>query len=195
MSVRLRLALWSGGLVGLALLVAGLLAYAIHGRNLYADQDLMLRTGAEHAAQEYAANRDISRLIPTSLDVTIRVYDAAGHVIDSTPNASTTPTVDPRGLESQPSTPLYDPLLGLVPPFAAVDSGHGTFGLTVRSDGIRWRLYLLPLDGQPARYLLAAAPLNAIDSFIQRFRQLVGLLALAAVSYTVFASWTVVDRA
>ncbi|MCL4370736.1 MAG: HAMP domain-containing histidine kinase [Chloroflexi bacterium] len=195
MSVRLRLALWSAGLVGLALLVAGLLAYAIHGRNLYADQDVMLRTGAEHAAQEYTANRNITRLIPTSPDVTIRVYDSAGHVIDSTPNAPTAPAVDPRGLESRPSTPPYDPILGLVPPFAAVDTGQGTFGLATASDGTRWRLYLLPLDGQPARYLLAAAPLNAIDSFIQRFRQLVGLLALAGAAITVFASWTIVDRA
>ncbi len=193
MSLRLRLALWSGGLIGLAMLLVGLLAYAVHGRNLYADVDLTLRTAAEHAAEEYARDPASGRITAASPDIAVRAYGPAGEVVVSSPNAASAPTTDPgRGLSS--SEPLFDPIVALAPPFTPVDAGPGTFGLAKGPDGTRWRLYLLPIDGSGVSYFLAGVPLDRIDAFIRSFRWLVGILAAAGAVVTIVASWLVADR-
>ena len=55
MSLRLRLALWYGGLTGLVVLLVGLLTYAAHTRGHYDEMDYTLYTSAEHIAQELIA--------------------------------------------------------------------------------------------------------------------------------------------
>lgn len=195
MSLRLRLALWSGGLIGLAMLLVGLLAYAVHGRDLYADVDLMLRTTAEHAAEEYARDPASGQITAAPPDIAVRVYGPTSQVVVSSPNAALAPSLDPRSLSPQPPESLFDPVIGLAPPFTPVDEGAGTFGLARDPNGVRWRLYMLPVDDPTARYFVAAAPLDRVDGFIARFRWLVVLLVAAGIVITVIASWIVVDRA
>ena len=53
MSLRLRLALWYGGLTGVAIVLVCVLAYAIHSRAHYDDLDGTLTSAAEHIVGEY----------------------------------------------------------------------------------------------------------------------------------------------
>lgn len=194
MSLRLRLALWSGALIGLAMLLVGLLAYAVHGRNLYEDVDSALRTTTGHAAQEYVANPASGQLAIAQPEVGLRVYSPAGQVVESSPNAAMAPSVDPR-LGVPMSGPAFDPIIGLAPPFASVDADRGAFGMATGADGVRWRLYLLPIEDPRGSYFLAVAPLDRIDAFVRSFRWLVGILAGAGTVITTVASWLVADRA
>jgi two-component system, OmpR family, sensor kinase len=195
MSLRLRLALWSGGLIGLAMLLVGLLAYAVHGRSLYDDLDLMLRNAAEHAAEESAAAHASGQVTEVSPDIVVRVYDSDGRVVAASPNAASAPSLDPRALPAEPPTPHFDPIVGLAPSLTTVDAGQGVFGQVMGPDQLRWRLYLLPVKGEVSGYVLAAAPLDRIDAVAQDFRGLVTLLAVAGAAITVLAGWLVADHA
>ncbi len=195
MSLRLRLALWSGGLVGLAMLLVALLAYALHGRALYDDLDLMLRNTAEHAAQEYDVATASGQIAVASSDVVVRGYDAAGKMIEASTNAMLAPPVDPRALRQQTVWPLSDPIVELAPPFSPVAPGRGTFSIATAPDGARWRLYVLPVGDPVARYFLAAAPIARVDASIQPFRSLAALLVAAAAAITAVAGWIVAGRA
>jgi hypothetical protein len=55
MSIRLRLALWYGGLTGLVVALVCLCGYAIHSHAHYDDVDSALAGAVEHLAEEYAA--------------------------------------------------------------------------------------------------------------------------------------------
>ena len=50
MSLRLRLALWWGGLTGMVILVVGLLTYASESLALYNELDRELRSAAQRTA-------------------------------------------------------------------------------------------------------------------------------------------------
>lgn len=193
MSLRLQLALWSGTLIGLAMLLVGLLAYSVHSRNLYADIDSTLATTAEHASEEYLAHRASGPLALAQPDVGLRVYDQSGQVVTSSPSANLGPSVDPR--QGVPTAgPVFDPIIGLAPSFAPVDAGRGAFGLATGGEGVRWRLYLLPVDGSEGPYLLATAPLDRVDTFIRSFRWIIGTLAAVGAMITSVAGWLVADR-
>ena len=56
MSIRLRLALWYGGLTGLVLVLVSLATYALHTRAHYDDLDRAIVQGVEHVAEEYEAS-------------------------------------------------------------------------------------------------------------------------------------------
>ena len=58
MSIRLRLALWYGGLFAAVLLLVSLLTYALHTRGHYDDRDHLLVTSAVHAASSVASGAD-----------------------------------------------------------------------------------------------------------------------------------------
>lgn len=86
MPLRLRLALWYGGLAGLVAVVVSLLAYAVHSRAHYDDVDRRLVVAAEHVAEEYAADstpqeRSALFAAPVEPDVAARVYDAEGQLL------------------------------------------------------------------------------------------------------------------
>ena len=54
-SLRLRLALWYGGLTGAVLALACLFSYAVHSRTHYEQLDATLRHAAAHVAEEFVA--------------------------------------------------------------------------------------------------------------------------------------------
>ncbi len=193
MSLRLRLALWSGGLIALAMLLVGMLAYAIHTRNLYAEVDFMLKNAAEHAAEEYLADPASDQIATASPEIAILAYDPSGKVVASSASAGALPSIDPRG-ELPASGALFDPIVGLAPPFTATNAGSGSFGLETGKGGIRWRLYGLRVDDAKAPLFLAAAPLDRVDGFVESFRRLVAILVAAGVAIAASASWLVADR-
>lgn len=192
MSLRVRLALWYGGLIGLAMLTLGLVTYGIHSRAHYDDLDRTLAGAAEHAAEEYQLSRS-SSVVSLTPYLVMRYYDAEGRPGEASIE-ELAPTFEPSDLLARGSSAPYDALIQLSPSFTPVDPGAGAFGLVEDSGGRRWRLYVLPL-ADPGGFMVAESPLDRIDAFIESFRMLVTLFALLAIVVTVIATWLVAVRA
>ena len=199
MPLRLRLALWYGGLTGLVVLLVTGLTYALHTRAHYDDLDRLLVAALDHVAAEAqpgATADQLARLLedPVAPDVVIRVYDADGRIVQAPPNAALAPAIDPRSVVAQPVAHSFDAVVGLAPPLIDIQPGRGSFGLSRGPDGSRWRLYVLPREGS-MQSLVAAAPLSRIDASVERFRLLVPLLALVGAVVTLTAGWLLASRA
>ena len=199
MSLRLRLGLCYGGLTGLVVLLMSVLTYAVHSRAHYDDLDRALVGAAEHLAVEYAALPPRSLLprmlaVPIAPDVAVRVYGPGGRVISAAPNAGGAPAVEPRAVLAHPSSPPFDPVVGLAPSIIAPGTGHGAFGLTTDRAGIRWRVYILPI-AQTGNDLAVVASLERIDASVAGFRRLVVLFALGGALATLLAGWLLASRA
>ncbi|MBI4498069.1 MAG: HAMP domain-containing histidine kinase [Chloroflexi bacterium] len=199
MSLRLRLALWYGGLTGLVVFLVSMLSYAAHSRAQYDDLDRQLESAAHHVAGVHATAGTSDELaamlaVPLAPNLAVRVYGPAGAVLVASPNAAAVPEADPAAVLARPSQPAFDALAGLAPPFAAVDAGRGAFGLAAGPDGSRWRLYVLPGNGA-VQHLLAAAPLGSIDASVLAFRRLIPLLTLVGIVVSFVGGGLVAGRA
>jgi HAMP domain-containing protein len=198
-SLRLRLGLWYGGLTGVVVLVMSVFTYAVHSRASYDDLDRALVGGAEHLVGEYAAMPRRSVLprmlaVPLAPNVAVRVYGPTGRVVTEAPSTAAAPAVDPRAVLAHPSSPPFDPLVGLAPSIIAPRAGDGAVGLATDRDGVRWRVYVLPI-AQTGRDLAIAASLERIDAAIAGFRDLVLLFALGGALVTLLAGWLLARRA
>ena len=201
MPLRLRLALWWGGLTGVVVLVVGLLAYAADTLSLYDDVDHDLRASAAAAMRAYSVAPPLAGVSgPPAPAVTVQVFGPNGEPIAASPQAAPAPQVDPRAVLAAPAGPAYDLIVRLVPPYGAVDPGAGAFATVLDQDGFRWRTYVLPFAtggpdgpdgpggiGGPAgpvpTYLSAATSLRHVDAVTATHRRLGPLLAgVAAVS-------------
>jgi len=88
--MRLRLALWYGGLTGLVVLLVALLLYALQSRAHYDQLDQALINAAMHTSAELAESRspaDFADIIakPQSSDVALRIYGADDQVLAVSP--------------------------------------------------------------------------------------------------------------
>ena len=122
MSLRLRLTLFGAGVVALALVVFGVLLYALLARGAVTNQDDALRTRAAQAVTSMnesglpaAASPVAPANLKTSTDIFIEVFDQNGSLLYST----ATPTVAPD-----------------------LQAGHG--GRFVTQGG--FRMYVMPFD-------------------------------------------------
>lgn len=195
MPLRLRLALWYGGLAGLIIVLVCTLIYALHSRAHYDEVDRALAAAAEHVAGRYAAG-DLAQVgemlaVPIAPNAALRVYGPGGEEQASGPNAGLVPAVDPRALLAGRDRPAYDPIAGLAPRAAPV-VGDGRFGLADGEEG-RWRLYVTPAG--PGGYVLAAAPLGWLDASIAGLRRLLVLLALGGAGLTFASGWLLAGSA
>lgn len=199
MSLRLRLALWYGGLTGLVVLLMGLLTYALHTRAHYDDLDRVLSSAAAHTSAEYSDVRSLEALkkllaVPVAPNVVARAYGPDGRVLAAGPNAGFEPPVDPRRVLDSPPEHPYDLLVRLVPSLVRVPGGGGSFGLVREAGGERWRVHVINVDG-PARYLVVASPLERIDASVARFRVLIALLTALGAATTLVVGWLIAGRA
>lgn len=200
MSIRLRLALWYGGLFALVLLLVGLLSYAFHARGHYDDLDRALVTSASHAVAETALLTAEPHLVEGSggLEVALRLYDPTGVLREASPGAGILPPIDPQAVLRTPAGPAFDALAGLVPPLTGPPPapGSGAFGLLSTAEQ-RWRVYILPLqrDGIVAGYIEALAPLGRLDASMARLRAILLLMGVAGLAAALVGSWAVAKRA
>lgn len=198
MSLRLRLALWYGTLTGVVVALVGLFSYAEHARVHYEALDRALVGAAEHLAGVHAAevtSHELARMlaVPLAPDVSVRVYDAAGQVLAASPGDAA-PALDPRAVVAHPAPAAFDFLAGLAPPLEAAAGGSGSFGLLEVGSAARWRAYALPLEhGQG--YLVAIAPLDALDTSVALFRRYMLLLTLLGLGLSLGAAYLVAGRA
>jgi signal transduction histidine kinase len=115
-------------------------------------------------------------------------------MVNAAPNAAGAPALDPRAVLAHPSSPPFDPLVGLAPSIAAPGAGHGAFGLATDRAGVRWRVYVLPI-GRTGQDLAVVASLERIDATVAGLRELVVLFALGGALVTLLAGWLLAGRA
>lgn len=193
MSIRLRLALWYGGLTGLVLLGISVAFDAAHSRTHYDDLDRALRTAAEEMAEEYGRDPSVTVLPAVTPGMVVVVYAPDGQVVAAPRNAEALPPVDPRTVPARAAWPPFDPLAGLAPPLVPSGPSPGVFGLIDDPDRGRWRLYVAPIAG--GGDVVAAAPLGWIDASIEGLRRLTLLAAFAGAALTFLGGWLLATRA
>ncbi len=199
MSIRLRLALWYGSLFALVLLLVTLLSYAFHTRAHYDDMDRALVTSVGHAAAE-AATMAEPHLVEGSggLEVSLRLYDAAGRSLEKSSGMAPLPNVDPRAVLASPAGAPFDVMAGLVPSVAGPPPQPevGAFGLLQTPDQ-RWRTYVVPLgqSGQIRGYVEAIAPLGRLDESVARLRVLLLVIGITGWLAALLGSWAIAGQA
>jgi two-component system, OmpR family, sensor kinase len=198
MSLRLRLALWWGGLTAVVILVIGLFAYAAEVLTLYNDLDEELQQAASNVASHYnqhAPLEDFARILAETQapGLTLRAYGPTGQSLVESPHTSPSPDINPAAILARPAGPAYDRVVRLAPPYGAIDGGRGAYGLVTGPLGVRWRVYVLPIEraAPPAdglvTYVMAAAPLRDLDRAVSTTRRFVPLLALAGAGIMLVA--------
>lgn len=199
MSLRVRLALWYGGLTGVVVLLVSIFTYAEHTRSHYDDVDQSLVAAAVHVSSDYGrapSPAHLTQLLNTPIapEVALRVYGPNGDVLATGPGAGLVPRLRPQAVLTRPSVPPFDWVAGLAPALLRVDAGRGRFGIGRDSQDRRWRVYVLPVSGVH-RYVVAAASLDHIDAAVSGYRKLALLLTIGAALATLLAGWLLASRA
>ncbi|MCR4340652.1 MAG: HAMP domain-containing histidine kinase [Gemmatimonadaceae bacterium] len=197
MSLRLRLALWYGGLTGLLVLLVCAYSYAVHSRAHYDEIDAALASSAEHVAVELSAvSTPAARAgvlhASVLLGSAMRIYGADGVLRLQTESGASAPAVDLRELLAGGAPPPYPAVARLAPPLHVARRPHGAFGLVPGSP--RWRLHVLPLAAG-AEYLVAVAPLDMIDRSVGRFAQIMVVMAAVGTALTFLVGWLLAAHA
>ncbi|MDE3074306.1 MAG: HAMP domain-containing histidine kinase [Chloroflexota bacterium] len=198
LSLRVRLGLWYGGLTGLVMLLVGLVTYGVHARSEYAALDQTILAAATHVAAEYQAapseeRREAIITTPVASSVGVRLYDASGGLRLQATNAALAPAFNARELLREPSQAPYDLLSSLIPFAERVSPKQGRFGVLPRTDGQRWRVYVMSLN--TGEYLAAIASLEQVDASVDTFRALVPLVVLAGAVIALVSGWLLASRA
>ncbi len=114
MSLRLRLALFGAAVVALALLVFGVLFYALLSRGVNTNQDDALRTRAQQAVVSVNASPQLTATSPvapanlkTSTDVFVEVFDQGWSVLYSTAQPVVVPDSRSAGFVTEGGFRLY----------------------------------------------------------------------------------------
>jgi signal transduction histidine kinase len=205
-SLRLRLALWCGGIIcGVVILVA-LYGYAVHSRTHYDELDGLLRNVTANVAGELAREAtadDGARLLAGArgLGVGVALYDSAGRPLAvGAPSGSDLPAVSPIRIMTGPSRAPYGPLAALAPVVHHIVRAPGAFGL-IENGLARWRVYVLPVDssmradGHVARYVVGTAPLSELDMSLRRVWRFMMLIAVVGNVVTFGTGWLLAGRA
>ena len=196
MSLRLRLALWYGGLAGVLVLLVCTYSYAVHGRAHYDATDAALATSAEHVAAELAQAKTAEQRVAVLqasriMGPTMRVYGKDGSVQAQSDGGSPAPQVTLANA-LKPGPRPYPFVAKYAPTLHAFDGHAGSFGMVRASQ--RWRVYAQEIEGRD-EYLVAFAPLSMIDASVSQFGVLMVVMAVIGAVMTFFAGWVVAASA
>jgi signal transduction histidine kinase len=196
MSIRLRLALWYGGLFGAILLLVSLLTYALHARGHYDDRDRLLITSATHAASGVSSAADELHLgSGTNIEIVLQLYDDQETLRETSVGGEAVPLLSPRTILASPAGPAFDWLAGLSPGTGMLSAAaEGAFGL-VSGSGQRWRAYVLPIGSSASGYVVALAPLGRLDASIAAFRISLLMIGLAGLVAALGGGWAIAGHA
>ena len=199
-SLRLRLALWYGGLTGAVVVLACFFSYAVHGRTHFDQLDTTLRHTAAHVAQEFiaaptSAARDSVLDVSSRLGATVWTYGGARAMVGRADAIGPVPEVDADSVLRAPSRPAYPVAGRLAPSFeSSPPEPTGTFSVAVDARAMRWRVYVSPMR-QTNGGLIVAAPLDHLDSSVRAFGKVMILLASLGALVTFAAGWLLAGRA
>jgi signal transduction histidine kinase len=149
------------------LIVVGLLVYSLHARGHYDDLDRLLIANAEHAEAD-PMNFDHPLGGVDGQGLGLLQYNPSGALELSSPGAELFPALTPGKVIASPSGPAFDSVAGLAPPLMGSVSSRGAFGL-LSASGQRWRVYVLPLEGNGG-YIETVTSLSNLDASMQTFR-------------------------
>lgn len=194
MSLRLRLALWYGGLAGVLILLVCTNSYAVHGRAHYDEADAVLATSVEHVASELstAGSREDSLSILRAsllLGSAMRVYGSRGQILLQSPVSFEIPAIK-----------LSTALAGSEPPYPLAARFAPSLHLTVPKNGVfslisgamRWRVNTMSI---PGGHLAGIAPLHTIDASVRSFGLFMIVIAVIGSIITFLAGWVVAGYA
>src|SRR5574338_687608 len=106
MSLRLRLALWYGGLTAAVVALVCAYSYAVHSRAHYDELDGVLHAMSDHVAEELetASAEEYVEILNASylLGAVMRVRDAQGRLLKESSRATDAPVVDPISMRAAP---------------------------------------------------------------------------------------------
>jgi two-component system OmpR family sensor kinase len=195
-SLRLRLALWYGGLTGVVSILVCLYAYAIHSRAQYDQLDATLRVSAQHIAAELATSRtprERAEKLAASvlLGAASGVYGANGDLLQT--GGGPTPTLDAAKVLSAGYEPSYPAIAVLAPRLYQVPT-EGSYSLLRDGRGERWRLHVRPVPGSDL-YLATTFPLAPLDGAVASFARLMFLITVLGSSAAFAAGWLLARRA
>ncbi len=209
-SLRLRLALWCGGIICGAVMVVALYGYAVHSRAHYDELDALLRNATEHVAGELDRSvglDDRAHVLAAArgLGVGVALYDSLGNPLGpaaptGSASAGDAPAVNPVRVIASPPRAPYGPLTALAPTARRAVSSRGVFGLA-ENGSQRWRVYVLPrpasmrADERVAPYVVGTAPLAELDASLRRVGLLLMLIAIVGNVLTFGTSWLLAGRA
>ncbi|HUF26006.1 MAG TPA: HAMP domain-containing sensor histidine kinase [Gemmatimonadaceae bacterium] len=198
MSLRLRLALWYGGLTGVIVTLVCVYSYLVHSRTHYDEMDRVLASAAEHVAEEVeaAAPGEQGSVLAASLHLgtAIRLFDATGRVTRQSAPADSLPDFDPLAVLSDTAPERPGSVVGLLSPLDEPIHGDGAFGLVVDSAGDRWRVYVRRLANGTG-VLAAAQPLGHLDSSVRGFGRLMVLMAVMGAFIAFAVGWLLSSHA
>ncbi|TAK06495.1 MAG: HAMP domain-containing protein [Candidatus Manganitrophaceae bacterium] len=189
-SIRGRLALWYGTILGGVFLFVGILLYVYLSKNLHTDFDLSLRSTAEALAR---ASLDRSPPLPElDIEALLQQFD--------NPDLSSNffQLFDPRGrfgarsrnLSKRPY-PLTEPALN------NALQGKYTYETFIDSDRgkIRWVTYPVIQDGRLVNILQVGGSLRNLEGMLQRLRLILLLIFPATLLVAVTGGWLLTHRA
>lgn len=197
MTLRLRLALWYGGMTGAVVILVCIYSYAVHSRAHYDELDRMLHGAAQHVTDElqvappneYPAVLSASRHLGTA----VRLFDAAGRPTMQSSNAIALPTFDPLAVARAGYQRPYSRIAAFAPSLHADGTAGGKYALLLDTHGNRWRVFVEDVDR--GRLLAALQPLAGIDESVRRFGQLMLIMAAIGALLTFTAGWLLSRRA
>ncbi len=211
-SLRLRLAAWYASLLVAILAITMVLSYAFHSTAHYEDVDRFLVGTAVHVLSQLRTNGgdysvDGSATLPpvdefASQDIYVRLYDAQGVQVASSPNAGRHPDIDPRQVSATPRGAadegalawLVRPLVNFRQPRLADEGGF----LTVAGpQNGRTRLYAVPIkvDGVTRGFLEAGDSLEWLDQSMARLRWVLATMSGVGVVCGLLGGWAIAGSA
>lgn len=197
-SLRLRLALWYGGLTGGMVVATCLYSYAVHARTHYDDADATLIRAAAHVSLEIARAPDsvarahvldASRLLGTP----VRLFDAMGNVRAESATASPIPRFTlVQATNAAPARP-YSSFVAAAP--TMLDRREQLERLGVLSvAGERWRVHVASVAGTDLQ-LAALRSLAPLDASVAMFGRLMAVMAVLGAMAGWGLGWLVAGRA
>jgi two-component system OmpR family sensor kinase len=197
LSLRLRLALWYGGLTTLIVALVCVYSYALQSRTQYDEIDRVLHGVAEHVADELETapgqGRDIL-LASLTLGTAIRVLDREGQVTAQSPTATSVPAIDLARVVTSGGPRPYAVIGALAPALHAPKALSGRYGLLTNASGDRFRVYVLPMQGE-SEFLAAVTPLAPIDRAVAGFARLMLAMALLGGLIAFIVGWLIARHA
>jgi two-component system, OmpR family, sensor kinase len=197
MSIRLRLAIWYGGLSALLVVVVCVYAYSVHVRTRYDELDRMLQARLEHLGDmlDDASTSDARRGVlgmAAPLGLAVRVYDSSGSILLEQANADRVPDLIPRELRRGPSI-VYSRLIALTssPRVSAKNGAAWSIGT---DDGAqRWRAYMVRLPS--GQFVIGSVSLAQVDSSVQRYGLLLLTFGIFGASGAFVIGWLIAGHA
>lgn len=204
MTLRLRLTLWYGTLLTLALTAVGLVGYVASVREQYLTLDRVLvtsarlvETGIRRYGRSYALEADTAGPGKDGIVMVLRSYTAAGVLLDRSPTDPGLPETRPRDPLASPAPPAYQEVFPFALPLPAVSQDDLRAYGTLSVNGQRWRRYVVEVQqaGATVGYVEALTPLSRLDASSLRLARILLNMTLLSVVVVLVSGWWLAGRA